>query len=148
MYKHIIMLFVILLLALAAAAQPYGDTARARMIRRHVPISECGVQLGYIDTNVVTRQEFLDNLEVGLRLVGNCPLGTGIFSYTLSWMPWGSDYVNGIPVRNDTNISRSLFNKLHLERVKSRDRIIIENIVIMAPDDKVRKSVTIVITII
>ena len=149
MHKHFIMLFVILLLALAASAQPYGDTARARMIRRHVPIRECGVQLGYIDTNVVTRRQFLDNMQVGMRLVGDdFPLGTLVIEYYVSWQQKGRDYHSGIQVKNSASVPESTFRGNHFDKVKAGDKIFIEGIRVKQPDGKIRTMNSVILTII
>ena len=149
MHKHFITITTFILLAFGAAAQPYGDSVRARLGSRHREgmISMCNVQLGYLDTNVVTRQQFLDNLEVGLRLVGPCPSSTAVYAYTLSWMPKGGDVYGGIRVEFKSEISRSLFDEGFLNPLKSSDKIFIENIRLLSADDHVRKSVNIVLTI-
>ncbi len=130
MHKHIIILTTFLLLTLGAAAQPYGDTVRAKLASHHPEMSRPGwrVQLGYIDTLVATRQQFLDNMEVGLRLAGDYPPGVEITEYTISWLQKGGDYHTGIQVKKGGRVPISVFKGNHVDDVKAGDRVFIEGI--------------------
>ena len=153
MLKHIIMFLVILLLALAAAAQPYGDTARARQLAiiHPLPPNYCRMQLGYIDTTEahVTRRQFLDNMQVGMRLVGDdFPPGTVVIEYYVSWMQKGGDYHSGIQVKNSASVPQSTFRSNHFDNVKAGDKIFIEGIRVKQPDGKIRNMNSVRLTII
>ncbi len=153
MLKHIIMFLVILLLALAASAQPYGDTARARQLAiiHPPPVNYCRMQLGYIDTNDadITRRQFLDNMQVGMRLVGDdFPPGTLVIEYYVSWQQKGGDYHNGIQVKNSASVPQSTFRSNHFDNVKAGDKIFIEGIRVKQPDGKIRTMNSVILTII
>ena len=130
MHKHFITITTFILLAFGVAAQPYGDTARARLASHRPELSRPGwrAQLGYIDTLVATRQQFLDNMEVGLRAAGNYPPGTAITEYTISWLPKGGDYHTGVVVKNSARVPTAVFKNNHYDEVKPGDRIFIEGV--------------------
>jgi|GEM_PF-2648399 len=84
-----------------ASPSPRGDSTRAHLAQHH-PAHEGPthvVQLGYIDTNVATRKEILDNMLIGLRVLPAD--STKIVSYTVISEPKGTDVIGPIEIDGD-----------------------------------------------
>lgn len=115
------------LMALAAEAQPYGNAERARLsaTRTDKDLRKPAVHLGYINTNEVTLQQFMDNLEVGLT--GNGFPDSRIISYTITIIP-GKTEERTSDIIKGTRMPRGVFFQLHMDALKPGDVVLIEDI--------------------
>lgn len=126
-------LFMLPLLACALSAHAqtthYGDTARARIAMHHpeATLRNWRAQLGYIDTIYATRQQFLDNLEVGLRIAGPHKEQVPVTEFSISFLPKGGDYVLGKKITGN-KMPVAEYNRLNLASVKAGDRIFFEGV--------------------
>ena len=149
MYK--LTLLIALLLAGTAnaqtAEQPYGNAERARTSARatdadlHKPV----VTLGYLETNEATLQEFLDNLEAGLRAPG-FP-NSKIISFTIMVAAKGVDETRASEPIKGTRLPRAVFNQYHMDALKPGDKIYFEHIKVELNRNGFRTVAPIIITI-
>jgi hypothetical protein len=120
-------LLISLLLSFAAAAQPYGNADRARenAQKTDADLPNPIIRLGYIENDNATLQQFMDNLEVGLRAAG-FP-NSKIISYSITILPKGQDTRSSETIKG-TTLPRAVFNQLQMEALKKGDVVMFENI--------------------
>ena len=131
MQNHLtIVLITLLLTSLGASAQtnqPYGDTDRAKLSSHH--LVHRGVDpialLGYIHENEATRQELMDNLEVGIRLEGGH--GNKIICFYITIIPREGDVRISDKI-NGSKIPYEVFNRLQMNSIRKGDTIVFEGI--------------------
>ena len=147
---HRLILIIALLLCFGANAQtkqPYGNAERARTSsqRTDTDLHTPRVRLGYLDTTVATNQEFLDNLEVGLR-------GTGfpdnkIISFTIMVVRRGVDVSPTSAPIPGSEIPPEIFKRYMLDQLRQGDKVFFENIKVEYSRNSFRTMSPIVITI-
>lgn len=125
--RKLILGAAILLSAMAADAQPYGNAERARLsaTRTDKDLRKPTVHLGYINQNEVTVQQFMDNLEVGLT--GNGFPDNRIISYTVTVMPAKTEERTSDRIKG-THMPRGVFFELHMDALKPGDVVMFEDI--------------------
>lgn len=145
--RRLVLAASILLSVVAADAQPYGNAERARLTatRTDKDLRKPGVHLGYINSDAVTLQQFMDNLQVGLT-------GTGfpdsrIISYTVTIIP-GKTEERTSDIIKGTHMPHGTFYQLQLNSLKPGDKVWFEDIRIENDDRKYRVVDPIKLTII
>lgn len=121
-----IAMFCTLNTALAQNAH-YGDAHRAEASSRKLTreLHEPTPRLGFLDTTVATKQQFLDNLEVGLTLPGFSR--NKIISYKVLYMPHLADERVTDRIKG-ARLPQEIFNSLNISQIKTGDVIEFEDI--------------------
>lgn len=110
-----------------AQATHYGDARRAELSSRRIALElkEPVARLGFLDTSYATRQQFMDNLEVGLTLPGFSR--NNIISYRLVYMPKLGDEIQSGKIKG-AHLPRAIFDSLNLSSLKTGDVVLFEDI--------------------
>ena len=138
---HKLLIVAILLFSIAGKAQtrqPYGNAERARATaqRTDAGLHKPGVQLGYLATGTPTRQEFLDNLEVGLRASGFPD--NKIISFTINIIRKDADETMPSETIKGVRVPQDIFRKYALDQCKAGDVIYFESIKVEESRDAFR----------
>lgn len=126
--RHVFCIVLLMMIAAVGYGQALllADTNRARNALHYpeLALAHWEVRLGYLDSSLVTEQQFQDNLGVGLRIAGPHQYPVTITQFSLFIFPKGSDYINKIIKRNKIPAEDMIW----LRRCRKNDRLFIENI--------------------